>query len=548
MVHPLAGTPLPRAQLVDVAALVSQYYTERPDVSDPSQAVRFGTSGHRGRADRNSFNEDHILAITQAICDYRRREGIEGPLFLGKDTHALSTPAHRTALEVLIANDVDVRVDAQERFVPTPVISHSILKYNRALGANWQKNPARADGIVVTPSHNPPTDGGFKYNPPSGGPASADITRFIETRANEICRNDLRDVRRLHAQLHKDRYKHFDYIDSYVSDLPSVIDLQAISDAGLHVGVDPLGGSGIDYWSVIADRYKLNLEVVGPGLDQTFGFMPRDHDGVIRMDCSSRYAMHNLISLKDRFDVAFGNDPDYDRHGIVVPSVGLVPPNHFLVVASQYLFQTRGFAADVALGKTLVSSSMIDRAAALQQRKVVEVPVGFKWFVDDLLSGHFGFAGEESAGASFLRKDATAWTTDKDGIILDLLAAESLARTGKDAGILYSEVEAKCGVSHYARMDAPASLEVRQKLGKLSASAIHSTTLAGEAITAALTEAPGNGAPIGGLKVVTPNAWFAARPSGTEAIYKIYAESFISPEHLARVQDEAQSIVADALK
>ena len=540
--HPLAGLPAPRSILVDVPRLVTAYFTQRPDPAEPAHRVSFGTSGHRGSALDLSFNEDHILATTQAICEWRAAHGIDGPLFLGVDTHALSQPARITALEVLAANGVEVFIDADDGYTPTPVISHAILAANRGGGA-------KADGIVITPSHNPPRDGGFKYNPPHGGPAGSDITGWVQDRANALLAGGLAGVKRIplsRALAAATTHRH-DYRTPYVDDLRNVLDLDAVRSAGLKLGVDPLGGSGIAYWGPIAETYGLDLDVVDDTVDPTFGFMSVDKDGKIRMDCSSPYAMARLIGLKDAYDVAFGNDPDYDRHGIVTRSAGLMNPNHYLAVAINYLFTHRpGWGADVAVGKTLVSSGMIDRVAADLGRTLVEVPVGFKWFVDGLGGGRLGFGGEESAGASFLRKDGTAWTTDKDGILLALLAAEITAVTGKDPGEHYAALVERHGAPVYARIDAPATGPQKAVLKTLSPEAVTAETLAGEPIRARLTRAPGNDAAIGGLKVVTDSGWFAARPSGTEAIYKIYAESFQGAEHLARIQDEARAIVARA--
>ena len=542
--HPLAGQPAPRSVLVNVPRLVSAYYALRPDVSDPSQRVAFGTSGHRGSSLRAAFNEAHILATTQAIAEHRRAKGIDGPLFMGMDTHALSEPAFVSALEVLAANGVEVRIQTGRRYTPTPAVSHAILAWNRG------RKSGLADGIVITPSHNPPDDGGFKYNPPDGGPAGTDVTKSVEARANAILEGGLRDVKRMgfEAALRAGTTREHDFVAPYVADLAAVVDVEAIAGAKLRIGADPLGGASVDYWEPIAERYRLSLEVVNPAVDPTFGFMPLDKDGKIRMDCSSPYAMAGLIRLKDRFDVAFGNDADSDRHGIVTPAAGLMNPNHYLAVAISYLFRHRpGWRADAAVGKTLVSSSMIDRVAKDLGRRLAEVPVGFKWFVDGLVDGSYGFGGEESAGASFLRRDGTVWTTDKDGILLDLLACEIRAVTGKDPGRLYAELEGRFGSPVYERIDAPATREQKAALGKLSPASVAASSLAGEPIVAKLTRAPGNDAPIGGLKVVTENGWFAARPSGTEDVYKLYAESFNGREHLARIQDEARAIVAAAL-
>jgi len=529
--------------LVNVPRLVAAYYCERPDPAVRDQRVAFGTSGHRGSSLKVAFNELHILATTQAICDYRRGEGIDGPLFLGIDTHALSEPAFASAMEVLAANGVEVMIDRDRGYTPTPVISHAILTYNRG-----RKN-GLADGIVVTPSHNPPEDGGFKYNPPSGGPSGTAATKAIEEAANQLMADASR-IRRVplaKALAAPTTHRH-DYVSAYVGDLGSVVDLDLVRDAKVHIGVDPLGGAGVAYWPAIVERYGLNLEVVNPSVDPTFRFMTLDWDGRIRMDCSSPHAMGRLRELADRFDVAFANDPDADRHGIVAPSAGLLNPNHYLAVAINYLFANRPqWSAEAAVGKTVVSSSLIDRVARHLGRRLYEVPVGFKWFVDGLLAGTLGFGGEESAGASFLRRDGSVWTTDKDGIILGLLAAEMTARTGKDPGELYEELAAQHGAPFYARTDAPATPDQKARLGKLAPSQIKAQKLAGDPIASILTNAPGDGNPIGGLKVTTPNGWFAARPSGTENIYKIYAESFVSEEHLRTIQAEAQAIVSAAL-
>ncbi len=539
-VHPLAGQPARQDLLTNIPRLVSAYYTHEPDPDNVAHQVAFGTSGHRGSSLKNSFTEWHILAISQAICDYRRSQGIDGPLFLGMDTHALSEPAHITAVEVFAANELDVAIQAGMGYTPTPAISHAILTHNHG------RHTHLADGVVITPSHNPPEDGGFKYNPPNGGPADSNTTKAIEQRANQLLRNGLKEVKRLpwgHAKTAATTCE-YDYVTPYVADLKNVVDLGAVAATGLKIGVDPLGGASLGYWNPIADFYGLNLEVVNPVVDPTFGFMSVDHDGKIRMDCSSPYAMANLIALKDRFDIAFGNDPDSDRHGIVTRSAGLMNPNHFLSVAVWYLFQHRpGWSADAAVGKTLVSSSMIDRVAAHLHRRLAEVPVGFKFFVDGLLSGAYGFGGEESAGASFLRREGHVWTTDKDGIIMDLLAAELMAATGKDPAEHYAELETRFGSPVYARMDAPATREQKAVLANLTPDMVAATTLAGEPILARITHAPENNAPLGGLKVVTENGWFAARPSGTEDIYKIYAESFKGADHLRLVQEEAQAIV-----
>ncbi|GIV76895.1 MAG: phosphoglucomutase, alpha-D-glucose phosphate-specific [Litorilinea sp.] len=544
-IHQLAGKPAPRELLINIPRLVAAYYVQHPDPADPGQRVTFGTSGHRGTSAENSFNDDHIAAICQAIVEHRRSREIQGPLYLGMDTHALSEPAWITAVEVFAANEVELVVDQARGYTPTPVISHAILTHNRRQGA------AQADGVVITPSHNPPEDGGFKYNPPEGGPADTATTRAIQQRANEILADGLRAVRRLpfaRAMAAATTHRH-DYITPYVADLDQIIDMEAIAQAGLKIGVDPMGGAGLAYWDPIAERYDLQIEVVNRAVDPTFSFMTVDWDGKIRMDCSSPYAMASLIQLKDRFDIAFGNDPDYDRHGIVTPSVGLMNPNHYLAVAIWYLFQNRPqWPAEAAVGKTLVSSSMIDRVAQHLGRRLAEVPVGFKWFVDGLLDGSYGFGGEESAGASFLRKDGTVWTTDKDGFIMDLLAAEITARTGRDPGQHYQALEEQFGSPVYERLDAPATPAQKQALANLTPEMVTATHLAGDPIVARLTHAPGNGAPIGGLKVVTENGWFAARPSGTEDIYKIYVESFKGPEHLEQLKAEAQEIVQSAFR
>lgn len=532
-IHPLAGKPAPRELLVDVPRLIAAYYSEAPDPEDRACRVAFGTSGHRGSSLSGSFNELHIAAITQAIVEHRTAEGIDGPLYLGADTHALSEPARRTALEVLAGNDVAVLVDADDGYTATPLVSFAILAHEGG----------RADGIVITPSHNPPEDGGFKYDPPHGGPADGAVTKGIEARANELLA-DPRGIRRVPYARARRAATNFDFTTPYVAALSEVVDLEAIKGADLSIGVDPMGGSGIGVWGPIADRYGLKLEVVNPHVDPTFAFMCVDKDGRIRMDCSSPYAMAGLVALKDRFDIAFGNDTDYDRHGIVTPSVGLMNPNHYLAVAIRYLFETRtAWSSDTAIGKTLVSSSMIDRVAAQLGRRLAEVPVGFKWFVQGLLDGRYGFAGEESAGASFLRRDGTTWTTDKDGIILDLLAAEMTARTGDDPGTHYRALTEALGEPVYERIDAPATTQQKQRLAALSPTDVTATELAGEAITNKLTRAAEGDAPIGGLKVVTENGWFAARPSGTEAVYKIYAESFLGRAHLSRIQEEARAIV-----
>jgi phosphoglucomutase len=543
-VHELAGKPAPRSFLVNVPRLVSAYYALKPDVSLPAQRVSFGTSGHRGSSLRSSFNEDHILAVSQAIFEHRREAGVDGPLFVGMDTHALSEPALVTALEVLAAHGVELRVQQGRRYTPTPAVSHAILTWNRG------RKTGLADGIVITPSHNPPDDGGFKYNPPHGGPAEAKVTKAIETRANALLEKGLRGVKRITFEkaLRQDTTREHDFVAPYVEDLANVVDVDKIAGAKLRIGVDPLGGASVDYWGPIAERYRLSLDVVNPVVDPTFGFMTLDHDGKIRMDCSSPYAMAGLIALKDRFDVAFGNDADSDRHGIVTPSAGLLNPNHYLAVAIFHLFQNRpGWPSAAAIGKTLVSSSMIDRVASSLGRRLVEVPVGFKWFVDGLLDGSLGFGGEESAGASFLRRDGTVWTTDKDGIILDLLACEIRAASGRDPGEIYRDLEGRFGSPVYERLDSPASRQQKATLARLSPDAVTATSLAGEPILAKLTRAPGNGAEVGGLKVVAENGWFAARPSGTEDVYKLYAESFKGRDHLKRIQDEARAVVAAAL-
>ena len=534
MVHPLAGKPAPRDVLVDVERLRKLYYEERPDPADPQQRVSFGTSGHRGSSLRRAFNEAHILAVTQAVCEYRKAQGTTGPLYLGKDTHALSDPAQLTALEVLAKNDVHVLWS--RRATPTPVISHAILTHNRGLARGF------ADGIVITPSHNPPEDGGIKYNPLNGGPADTGATAAIEKRANEL----LGRPDSIGRAVRPGALEEHDFVTPYVKDLGSVVDLARAR--GLRLGVDPLGGSNLDYWDPIASEYGLDITVVNRVIDPTFAFMPLDHDGKIRMDCSSPYAMARLVALKDSYQLAFGNDCDSDRHGIVTPSAGLMNPNHYLAVAIQYLFTNRSWPARAAVGKTLVSSALIDRVAKKIGRRLVEVPVGFKWFVSGLLDGSLGFGGEESAGASFLRTDGSVWSTDKDGIIMDLLAAEMLGRTGKDPGLLYRDLSAALGNPVYTRIDAPATPAQKSALKKLSPDAVRADTLAGEKILARLVKAPGNGAEIGGLKVVAENGWFAARPSGTEDVYKIYAESFRDQRHLDAIVDEAKAIVAEALK
>ena len=543
--HPLAGKKAPKEMLTNIPRLISNYYTQKPNPAEPDQKVSFGTSGHRGTSFNVTFTEEHILAICQAVCEYRQAQGINGPLFLGMDTHALSEAAHATAIEVFSANGVELRIHKGSGYTPTPVISHAILTYNATSSGD------RADGVIITPSHNPPQDGGFKYNPPHGGPADSDTTNIIQNRANQILEDGINTVKRISLQkaLMSDPVKEHDFITPYVNDLNSVIDMEAISRADLHIGVDPLGGAGIDFWEPIADTYKLNIDLVNKYVDPTFSFMTLDRDGKIRMDCSSPYAMASLIDLKDKFDIAFGNDPDYDRHGIVTKSHGLLNPNHFLSVAIWYLFQNRpGWSNDTAIGKTLVSSSMIDRIAKHLGKKLVEVPVGFKWFVDGLVDGSFGFGGEESAGASFLRQNGTVWTTDKDGFILDLLAAEITAKTGKNPGEHYENLQQQFGTPVYTRNDAPASKQQKEILKNLTPNMVKATEMAGEQITDKLTNAPGNNAAIGGLKVVTENGWFAARPSGTEDIYKIYAESFHGESHLNQIIEEAQDIVNLALK
>ncbi len=545
--HPLAGKPAPRDLLVNIPRLISAYYTEIPDPANPAQQVSFGTSGHRGSSLTGTFTDSHIAAICQAIVEYRAQAGITGPLFLGMDTHALSEPAHATAIEVFAANGVELYIDAASGYTPTPVISHAILTHNRAPSPDTARG--KADGVVITPSHNPPDDGGFKYNPPKGGPADTSTTKSIQNRANELMAEGNRAVKRisLAKALAASSTHAYDYVTPYVADLESVIDLAAIAASGIKLGVDPMGGAGIAYWQPIADRYGINIEIVNRAVDPTFGFMTVDWDGQIRMDCSSPFAMAGLIQLKDRFDLAFGNDPDADRHGIVTRSMGLMNPNHYLAVAVWYLYQNRpNWSADAAVGKTLVSSSMIDRVAAHLGRTLTVVPVGFKWFVDGLIDGSFGFGGEESAGASFLRRDGTVWTTDKDGIILNLLAAEILATTGRDPGEHYQSLEAQFGAPVYERIDAPANAKQKQVLAALTPDLVQAETLAGDPITDKLTHAPGNGAAIGGLKVVTDQGWFAARPSGTEEIYKIYAESFRGKEHLNQLQTEARAIVEAA--
>jgi phosphoglucomutase len=543
-ISPLAGKPAPKELLVDVARLEKEYFERRPDLDDPTQLVSFGTSGHRGSPLRGTFNEAHILAITQAICEYRRGQGIDGPLYMGKDTHAVSEPAQRTALEVLAANNVDTIIQQDDGITPTPVISRAILVYNRS------RREHLADGIVITPSHNPPEDGGFKYDPPNGGPADTDVTRWVENRANELLRAGNAGVKRIpfanairSATTHQE-----DFVLPYVRDLKNVVDMDAIRGAHLKLGVDPLGGSSLPYWEPINSIYGLDIVVTNPIVDPTFAFMTVDHDGKIRMDCSSPYAMARLVGLKDQYQVAFGNDTDADRHGIVTPAAGLMNPNHYLAVSIRYLLEHRPqWRNTVAVGKTLVSSSMIDRVVKKLGRKLSEVPVGFKWFVPGLIDGSYCFGGEESAGASFLRLDGTVWTTDKDGPIMDLLAAEITARTGRDPGEHYRELTAEFGIPYYTRIDAPATPEQKAKLEKLTPDAVKESDLAGEPIIAKLTRAPGNDAPIGGLKVTAESGWFAARPSGTENIYKIYAESFKSQTHLNAILSEAEEMVNHAL-
>lgn len=541
-ISPFAGKPATAAMLVNLPRLVTAYYSERPDASAPEQRVAFGTSGHRGSAFNRSFNEWHILAVTQAICDYRKMQKITGPLFLGIDSHGLSEPARASALEVLAANEVEVMIDEADGYTPTPVVSHAILTYNR------DRKDALADGIVVTPSHNPPEDGGFKYNPPHGGPAGGDVTKWIEERANRLLADDLRGVERVSYEkaLKAATTHRHDFLNAYVNDLESVIDMNVLRGAKLKIGADALGGASAAYWQPIADCYSLDLTVFNDEADATFRFMTVDWDGKIRMDCSSKYAMGGLIKHKDRFDLAFANDPDADRHGIVTRGAGLLNPNHYLAVTVSYLFNNRPeWSPQAAVGKTVVSSSIIDRAAAKLNRKLIEVPVGFKWFVDGLYSGALGFGGEESAGASFLQLDGNVWTTDKDGIIMNLLAAEMTAKTGRDPGELYRDLTKEFGAPVYERIDAPATPEQKAVLSKLAPAQIKSKELAGEEITAKLTNAPGNDAPIGGLKVTTENGWFAARPSGTENVYKIYAESFRDAKHLRQIQEAAQTLVSE---
>ncbi|MFF0572330.1 phosphoglucomutase (alpha-D-glucose-1,6-bisphosphate-dependent) [Streptomyces sp. NPDC004041] len=544
MAHERAGHPAQPADLVDVARLVTAYYALHPDPADATQRVAFGTSGHRGSAFASAFNDDHIAATTQAICDYRTRQGTDGPVFLGADTHALSEPARVTALEVLAANGATVLIDSEDGYTPTPAVSHAILTHNQG------RTGHQADGIVVTPSHNPPADGGFKYNPPNGGPAASDATSWIQDRANALIEAGLGEVRRIpYARaLAADTTHRHDFLTAYVDDLPSVLDLDAVRDAGIRIGADPLGGASVAYWARIAERHRIDLTVVNPLADPTWRFMSLDWDGRIRMDCSSPHAMASLIEQRDRYAIATGNDADADRHGIVTPDGGLMNPNHYLAVAIDYLYTHRdAWAAGTGIGKTLVSSSMIDRVAQDLGRTLVEVPVGFKWFVEGLYGGSLGFGGEESAGASFLRRDGRVWTTDKDGILLALLASEITAVTGSTPSEHYARLTGRFGDPAYARIDAPATREEKAVLARLSPQQVKADTLAGEPVTAVLTEAPGNGAPIGGLKVCTDSAWFAARPSGTEDVYKVYAESFQGPGHLARVQEEARELVSEAL-
>ena len=541
--HPLAGLKAPKSILVNIPRLISAYYVNRPDINESSQKVAFGTSGHRGNSFRRSFNEDHILAITQAICCYRKENTITGPLFLGFDTHALSEPAFISALEVLAANNVETMISQKMNYTPTPGISHAILTYNK------DRRTGLSDGIVITPSHNPPDNGGIKYNPPNGGPADTNVTQWIADKANTFLKNNNRDIPRLpYEKARRSANVHeYDFITPYVNDLRNIIDMDIIKSSGLKLGADALGGAGLGYWQPIAERYGLNIDILNGHPDPAFSFMTVDSDGKIRMDCSSPYAMAGLIDLKEKYDLSFGNDPDFDRHGIVTRSVGLMNPNHYLSVAISYLFANRdGWRPDAAIGKTLVSSSMIDRVAASLDRKLAEVPVGFKWFVDGLIDGSLGFGGEESAGASFLRKDGTVWTTDKDGIILCLLAAEITAKTGRDPGQHYQALTDKFGAPVYERIDAAANVPQKAVLARLSPEQVTTATLAGEPITAKLTKAPSNNADIGGLKVCTENGWFAARPSGTEDVYKIYAESFKGSDHLKQIQEEARKIVGAA--
>ncbi|MDR0965128.1 MAG: phosphoglucomutase (alpha-D-glucose-1,6-bisphosphate-dependent) [Myxococcales bacterium] len=543
MSHPLAGKPVPESMKCNIPRLITDYFTQKPDPAERDQRVAFGTSGHRGVSTKNSFNEAHILAISQAVADDRAEQGIDGPLFIGMDTHALSEPALQTSIEVFAANGVELRVQQGFGYTPTPVVSHAILSFNKG------RTEQLADGVVITPSHNPPDNGGFKYNPPHGGPADTQVTKRIEARANAYLESGLAGVKRMDfaKAMKAATTRSHDYVAPYVADLANVVDLEAIRASGLKIGVDPMGGAGIHFWAPIAERYGLDLTLVRQSVDPTFSFMRIDHDGKIRMDCSSPFAMAGLIELKDRFDIAFGNDPDYDRHGIVTRDGGLMNPNHYLAVAIDYLFQNRpGWSPEAAVGKTLVSSAIIDRVATAIGRRLCEVPVGFKWFVDGLVNGTYGFGGEESAGASFLRFDGTAWTTDKDGILLDLVAAEITAKTGKTPSQRYAELTARFGNPTYARIDAPASPEQKKVLSNLSPDQVRAESLAGESITAKLTKAPGNGADIGGLKVVTENGWFAARPAGTEDVYNLYAESFNGEAHLTQLQDEAKAMVSAA--
>jgi phosphoglucomutase len=540
--HDRAGQPATEDMLVDVDALIGAYYDRTPDAGDPDQLVSFGTSGHRGTAFDGSFNEAHIVAISQAICEYRVRQRIDGPLFVARDTHALSAPAFDTSLGVFVANGMEVMIDERDGYTPTPALSRAILRHNAT-------EQATADGVVITPSHNPPEDGGFKYNPPNGGPAGSDITGWIQDRANDLLRDDVDRVKRVADWRGQDNVHGYDFLSAYVDELPRIVDTDAIRAADVHMGVHPLGGASVDYWGEIREHHGLHLDIVNDTVDPTFRFMTLDHDGKIRMDCSSPYAMRSLIDLADRFDVAFGNDADADRHGIVTPTAGLMQPNHYLSVAIAYLLEHRArWPSGAAIGKTLVSSSMIDRVVDGLDRELIEVPVGFKWFVDGLLDGDLAFGGEESAGASFLQADGTVWTTDKDGLIMCLLAAEIIATTGEDPAGHYARLIEKYGDPVYRRVDAPASAEQRAALGKLSPDALTATMLAGEPIQAILTRAPGNNAPIGGLKVVTTSGWFAARPSGTEDISKIYAESFAGEEHLQRILDEGQDLITAAIK
>ncbi|MGN9842818.1 phosphoglucomutase (alpha-D-glucose-1,6-bisphosphate-dependent) [Nonomuraea sp. H19] len=542
MTHDRAGQPAQPADLVDIARLVTSYYALHPDPDEVAHRVAFGTSGHRGSSLNTAFNEDHILATSQAICEYRRSQGTGGPLFLGIDTHALSEPARVSALEVFAANEVEVLIDTRDGYTPTPAVSHAILRHNNG------RPSAQADGVVITPSHNPPGDGGFKYNPPHGGPAGTDATTWIQDRANRLLAAGLKGVNRVPYAKALGMAGRYDFLGSYVDDLPAVLDLQAIRSAGVRIGADPLGGASVAYWGEIAERHRLDLTVVNPLVDPAWRFMTLDWDGKIRMDCSSPYAMASLIANRDKYDISTGNDADADRHGVVTPDGGLMNPNHYLAVAISYLYAHRdGWPGDAGVGKTMVSSGIIDRVAESLGRRLYEVPVGFKWFVPGLLDGSLGFGGEESAGASFLRRDGSVWSTDKDGIILALLASEILAVTGKSPSAHYQELTERFGVPAYARVDAPATREEKAVLGKLSAAQVTATSLAGEPITAVQTAAPGNGAALGGVKVSTENAWFAARPSGTEDVYKIYAESFRGPDHLAKVQEEARSLVSATL-